>query len=197
MSESCRSLIEVLAELQDPRMPRGKRHPFRAIVALAVVATLCGYKSYGAMADWGRNYGAALAHALGFTRPKTPCAATFYHLFRRLDPTALERLLSAWAHEILAATPPPKGEPEPIAIDGKTLRGSKHQGALNVHLLSALSQRLGVTLFQSAVSDKTNEIGAIQEVLSALVLEGRVVTVDALLCQRKVAEAIVSRGGTT
>jgi predicted transposase YbfD/YdcC len=52
-------------------------------------------------------------------------------------------------------------------------------------------------LFQSAVSDKTNEIGAIQEVLSALVLEGRVVTVDALLCQRKVAEAIVSRGGTT
>jgi predicted transposase YbfD/YdcC len=54
-----------------------------------------------------------------------------------------------------------------------------------------------LTLFQQAVSDKTNEIGAIHQVLSALVLEGRVVTVDALLCQREVAGAIVARGGTT
>ena len=77
------------------------------------------------------------------------------------------------------------------------MRGAKQQGALEVHLLSVLSQRLGLTLFQHAVADKTNEIGAIQEVLAALVLEGRVVTMDALLCQREVARTIREKGGTT
>jgi len=54
-----------------------------------------------------------------------------------------------------------------------------------------------LTLYQTAVSDKTNEIGAIQELLAALVLEGRVVTMDALLCQREVAQTIRAKGGTT
>ena len=84
-----------------------------------------------------------------------------------------------------------------MAIDGKTVRGAKQQGALEVHLLSVLSQRLGLTLWQQAVADKTNEIGAIQEALAALVLEGRVVTMDALLCQREVARTIREKGGTT
>jgi len=84
---------------------------------------------------------------------------------------------------------------EAIAIDGKTLRGSRKQGALNVHLLSALSQRLGLTLFQQAVEDKTNEIGGIEELLNGLVLQGRIVTCDALLTQRKVAQGIVEEGG--
>lgn len=197
MSATCRPLIEVLAEVQDPRKPRGKRHPATAMLALAVVATLCGAKGYGAIAEWGRNYGGPLARALGFTRRKTPCAATFYHLLRRLDRQALEQALATWAERVLSASPPMEGEREKLAIDGKTLRGSLQQGALDVHLLSVLSQRLGLTLRQQAVSEKTNEIGAIQEVLAALVLEGRVVTLDAMLCQRAVAETIVGKGGTT
>jgi hypothetical protein len=55
MTGECRPLIEVLAEVQDPRKARGKRHPFAAILALAVVATLCGAKGYSAIAAWGRN----------------------------------------------------------------------------------------------------------------------------------------------
>jgi len=167
------------------------------MLALAVVATLCGAKGYGAIAEWGRNYGGPLARALGFTRSKTPCAATFYHLLRRLDRLALERALATWAESALAASPPQEGEWEALAIDGKSLRGSQQQGALDVHLLSVLSQRLGLTLLQQAVPDKTNEIGAIQQVLCALVLEGRVVTMDAMLCQREVAATIMGKGGTT
>jgi hypothetical protein len=109
----------------------------------------------------------------------------------------LERALSRWAEAVLASLPPPPGRPEALAIDGKTLRGSKKQGALNVHLLPVLSHRLGVTLYQHAVSEKTNEIGAFPEVLAALVLEGRIITADALLCQREIARQIVGRGGTT
>ena len=197
MSETCRPLIEVLAEIEDPRHARGRRHPFVAILALAVVATLCGAKGYVAIAEWGRNYGGALALALGFTRPKTPCASTFYLALRDLDRPTFERVLGQWAEQVLAATPRRKGEWEALAIDGKTVRGAKQQGALEVHLLSVLSQRLGLTLFQHAVADKTHEIGAIQEVLAALVLEGRVVTMDALLCQREVARTIREKGGTT
>lgn len=197
MTTGSRSLLDVLAQIPDPRDPSGRRHPLVAMLALACAATLCGARGYGAIAEWGRNYGADLARALGFTRDKTPCAATFFLLFRRLDRAALEAALSTWAGALLEQMPPPKGTRDALAIDGKTLRGSKQQGALEVHLLSVLSHRLGLTLHQQAVADKTNEIGAIQAVLEAVVLEGRVVTVDALLCQRKVARSIVARGGTT
>jgi hypothetical protein len=197
MVETCRSLIEVLAEVEDPRKARGKRHPLAAILALSVAATLCGAQGYGAIAEWGRNHGAALARALGFTREKTPCAGTLHYLFQRLDRQALERVLSAWAETILASLPPSKGSWEALAIDGKTLRGSKQQGALEVHLVSVLSHRLGLTLYQQAVSEKSNEIGVLPQVLSALVLDGRVITADAMLCQREIAQQIVERGGTT
>lgn len=84
-----------------------------------------------------------------------------------------------------------------MALDGKSLRGSRKQGAINVHLLSVLSQRLGLTLAQQAVDDKTNEIPAAQALLAGLVLEGRVLTMDALLCQREIARTIREKGGTT
>ena len=189
-------MMEVLGEVEDPRQRRGQRHPLRPILALWVAATLCGAKGYDAIAQGGRNYGAELARAVGFTRQKSPCAATFFHVFRRLERPAFEAQLSAWAEGGLATFPPREGEPEALAIDAKTLRGAQQQGALEVHLLSVLSHRLGLTLFQPALPSHTNEIGAIQQVLAALVLEGRGVTLDAMLCQPEIAQTIVDRGGT-
>ena len=80
-------------------------------------------------------------------------------------------------------------------MDGKTLRGSKRQGAQDAHLLAAFSHRLGVVLGQAGVPDKTNEIGAASAFLLTLVLEGRIVTADALLTQREVAQTILDGGG--
>ena len=82
-----------------------------------------------------------------------------------------------------------------IARDGTTLRGSRKQGAPGVHLLSALSHRLGLTLAQQAVDDKTNEITQVETVLRQLVLQDRVGTRDALLTQRHVAQTLVDEGG--
>ena len=82
-----------------------------------------------------------------------------------------------------------------MALDGKTLRGSKKRGAADAHLLAALSHRLGVVLGQVAVEDKTNEIGAAGAFLLTLVLAGRVITADALLAQRALAQVIIARGG--
>ncbi len=192
MSQRCRPLKDVVAEITDPRAARGKRHSLGAILALVLVATLCGYRSYSAMAEWGRNYGAGVMAALGFTHPTPPCAATLHRVLRRLDRQAVEAALGGWAEEVLAAT----GRRAGVALDGKTLRGSRKQGAVGTHLLSALSHRLGLTVAQDAVGDKTNEITAVHTVLRGLILEGRVVTVDALLTQRAVAQAIADGGGS-
>lgn len=193
MSQPCRPLMDVLAEIDDPRAASGRRHSLVALLALVCVATLCGYRSYSAMAEWGRNYGATLMAALGFTHPIPPCAATLHRVLRRLDRQQVEGVLGAWAEEALAATP--ASAPEAFAIDGKRLRGSHKQGAPGTHLLSALSHRLGLTVAQEAVDDKTNEITAVQTILRGMLLEGRVITVDALLTQRAVAQTIVERGG--
>ena len=195
MSQPGRPLIDVLAEIPDPRQARGKRYPLVAVLALACAAMLCGYRSYSAIAEWGRNYGAALLQALGFPRATAPCAATLSLLFRRLDCARLEAALGQWAEAALAAAPPAPDAGEGLSLDGKTLRGSRKQGAPGAHLLSALSQRLGLTLAQTAVDEKTNEISAVQTVLEHVLLAGRVVTLDALLTQRAVAQAIVDRSG--
>jgi hypothetical protein len=82
-----------------------------------------------------------------------------------------------------------------VALDGKTLRGSKKPGAPGTHLLSAVSHHVGLTLAQQAVDDKTNAITQVEVVLGQVVLENRVFTMDALLTQRHVAQAIVDGGG--
>jgi hypothetical protein len=211
-----RPLAEFLAKVEDPRRKQGVRHPLSAILSMAVAAMLCGYRTYPAIAEWGRVYGGDLVKALGFTREKTPSASTLFRLLSRLDRGQLEEQLGAWAQQAMGALARPSSEgPGPaeagaaeagpagakcrdgVSIDGKTLRGSRRQEAPGVHLLSAFSHRLGVTLGQVAVDDKTNEITAVHELLKGLILQGRVVTMDALLTQKEVAKSIRAKGGTT
>ena len=173
MTRSSLALTEVFSAIPDFRQARGKRHPLPAILALAAAAMLCGYRSYSAIAEWGRNYGQTLAAALGFKNGKTPCAATLHTIFGRLDKQRFEARLGTWAEAVLAATPTAELEAE--AIDGKSLRGSQKQGAIGAHLLSAVSHRLGLTLGQRAVPEKTNEIGAANELLAGLILDSATV----------------------
>jgi len=194
MIPQSRPLIDVLAEMPDFRHPRGKRHPLAAILALACSAMLCGYRSYTAIAEWGRHYGEPLVRALGFTR-RPPCAATLHTVFRRVDREVLEAKLGMWAEGLLTGRATLAGTEDAVAIDGKTLRGSQKQGAPGAHLLSAFAHRLGLTLAQQAVADKTNEIPVVLELLRQMVLEGRVITMDALLTQRQIAQQILEAGG--
>jgi len=105
-------------------------------------------------------------------------------------------VLGAWADSVVGSLPAAPETPGiAVALDGKTLRGSKKQGAPGTHLLAALAHHVGVTLAQQAVDDKSNEITAVETILQQLVLEGRIVTMDALLTQRPVAQTIVDKGG--
>ena len=188
-------LIEVFSDIADFRKSRGKRHPLSAILALSCCAMLCGYRSYSAIAEWGRNYGTDIAQALGFTH-NTPCASTLHTIFRCLDREAFEATVGAWAERVVVTAPAAPEAPEiAMAVDGKTLRGSKKQGAPGMPLLSVLAHRVGLTLTHQAVAAKTNEIKAVETVFGQIVLTGRIVTMDALLTQRQVAQTIVEAGG--
>ena len=167
------SLLEALASVPDPRRRRGLRHPWEAVLALTVVATLAGMKSLQAIAQFGRDHGAGLAHALGFRRAKTPAASTLSKLFRRLDVDAFEAALGRWLLD--------RQEDgwQAIAIDGKTSRGSADGEAPGVHLLAAFVPAAGVVLGQLRVDAKTNEHKAALRLPGVLPLKGAVVTGDA------------------
>jgi len=186
-------LLHVLKQVPDFRSNHGKRYPLEAILVLGIAATLCGYNSYGAMAHWGKNYGQELAQALGFTNGKTPAVGTLFTVFSQVDKQALEAVLSAWNEQVLTAL----GKPVALSVDGKTLRGSRRQQAVESHLLSAVSHELGLCLYQKAVGDKENEVPAMKRLLCELLLKGRVVTMDALLTQKDIARQIVLKGGTS
>jgi hypothetical protein len=183
------SLVEALASVPDPRSPKGRRHPLTAILALTVVATLAGMRGLEAIAQFGRDHGKALAHALGFTRAKTPAKSTLSKLFRRLDVEALEAALSRW---LLARTGDGWQE---LAIDGKALRGSADGEAPGAHLLAAFVPAAAAVLAQLRVEATTNEHKAALRLLGVLPLAGKVVTGDAMFTHRDVAQAIGDGGG--
>lgn len=190
-------LKDYLAELDDPRHAKGIRHPLPAILCLCGVAMIAGAKNPEAIADWWRvrqDLGPFL-QLLGFTRDYGPSKSTLYRVLGLVSPAAFEAVLSRWTEAVLAVLPPPCGELEAINLDGKTLRGSKKQGAPNTHLLSALSQRLGITIGQMGVEDKTNEIGAMSAFLTNLVITGRVITTDAFHTQTAMSQTVVDLGG--
>ena len=190
-----RHLLDMLAEVPDPRKEKGKRHPLKAILALAIIAMLSGYRSYAAIAEYGRTY-KMLRKALGFTHKQTPCAATLYNLFQRLDVNALEETLTQW---VVAALEDfgwgSQGGLTAVAIDGKTLRGSRKQGAKITHLMSVVSHQLGITLTQKAMSEKTHELPVSLEILKVFDVSEKVVTADALLTQRSFCESVLASGG--
>lgn len=183
-------LIDVLAEVPDPRSLRGRRHPFTAVLTLVVLAMLRGAKGPVAISQFGRDHGTPLAHALGFTRGKTPAASQLSRLLRRIDADAFEAALSRWVASRL-----PAGDELIISIDGKTLRGSKDGATPGQHLVAAYAPRVEAVLAQVRVDAKTNEHKAALELLGILPVRGRVVVGDAMFCQRDVCEKVIDEGG--
>lgn len=183
-------LLDALAGVPDPRNPKGTRHPLGAVLGLAVLAMLTGAKSYSAIAQFGRDKGAALAHALGFRRGKTPAKSTLSELFRSLDAVAFEAALSGWVASRL-----PAASGLHVCIDGKAARGSRDGDAPGQHLVAAYAPAAQAVLAQLRVDSKTNEHKAALELLGVLPIKGNVFTGDAMFCQRDLCEKVIEGGG--
>jgi hypothetical protein len=184
------ALLDVLAQVPDPRDPRGIRHPLSAILSLTVLAMLTGVKSFAGISQFGRDKGHTLAHALGFRRGKTPAKSTFSELFRVLDIDAFEAALSRW---VLFRLPP--GEERVVSLDGKTLRGSKDGEIPGQHLVAAYLPQAKAVLAQVRVDAKTNEHKAALQLLGILPLAETLFVGDAMFCQRDLCAAIHEGGG--
>jgi hypothetical protein len=192
------SLWAALGEVTDQRGRHGRRHSLASLLALAVCAMLCGCGSYAAASDWGRLHRPFCLEQLGFDPQKQlPCVATFSRVFRWLDAAEFERVIQQWIAGCLGIPPAEVTiELNAVAVDGKSARGTFGHGDLpGMHLLSAFSQRLKIPLAQSRVDLKTNEPKELLFLLKTLVLDGTVITGDAIFCQREVCEAIVDRQG--
>src|SRR4051794_18874105 len=188
------SLLEALADLPDPRSRHGQRHPLHALLSLTVLAMLRGCKGPTAIAQFGRDHGVALAHALGFRRGKTPAPSCLSDLYSTLNAAAFEAALS---RRIAARTPPPDAgaDKQPVSLDGKTLRGSREGAAPGHHLVSAYAHEHQAVRAQVRVDAKTNEHKAALELLGILPVKGRIVLGDAMFCQRDLCAQIVEQGG--
>lgn len=183
------SLWDIFANVPDPRDSSGKRFPLQGILALTVAALLSGRQGLSAIARWGRSCSQEQLARLGIVRPKSPCHATYHNVFKALDNAAMEGALAKWAEEAL----PPEAA---VAIDGKTLRGSRYAEYPAVHLLCAYCDAVAGVLGQVPVeTNKENEITAAAELLKGMSLKGRVVTGDAMFAQKSVCQAVLDKGG--
>lgn len=186
------ALFVELATLPDPRSPHRRQHTLVDLVTIALCAVLSGADSWVEVAEWGRSKEPWLRTFL-----ELPAGIashdTFSRLFRLLDPHALETVLLDWVRAVL----PSPSDGSVIAVDGKTLRRShdRGNGQAALHLISAWATESGLALGQWIVPDHTNEITALPTVLEAATLPGTVITLDAMGCQREVAETIVRQGG--
>jgi hypothetical protein len=191
------TLLDAFASVPDTRSRRGRSYELPAILALGVVALLCGYRGYRAFAQWGRLYN-HLAPLLGFTRPRrdgrgwrTPCFSELAAVFAEVDAAAVEDALGRWVVARGIAALPRRT----VAIDGKVARGSRRGELPGAHLLAAYCREAEAVLAQLRVAEATNEHKTALELLKVIPLEGAVITGDAAFCQRDLCEAITAGGG--
>src|SRR5438128_908020 len=166
------SLAEALATIPDPRRAHLRVHDLVPLLQFAVAALLCGCRSLYAMAQWGqerREDDPELLVALGLRPGRSPSVATLHRVFKRLDVMAFEQALGEWlAHSGIAPH-------EPLAVDGKTLRGVHGEGIPGAHLVSVYALRAGAVLAQIRAAAKGGELAATKAALAQVDLQGRVV----------------------
>ncbi|MGW0477616.1 ISAs1 family transposase, partial [Streptomyces coeruleorubidus] len=198
--EEVLGLLERLAEVPDPRDPRGVRHRLAVVLALTACAVLAGATSLLAVGEWIADAPAHVLEQVGahpdplLSRRALPAETTVRRLLARLDGDALDRAVGSWLADRRPKTTGAAGL-RGLAVDGKSLRGAAKAKDRKIHLLAALEQATGLVLAQLDVGEKTNEITCFQPVLDTVAdLAGTVVTSDAMHTQREHADYLMGRG---
>jgi predicted transposase YbfD/YdcC len=180
--------LSAFADLPDPRR-RHCRYPLQELLLVAFAGIASGAQDWVGVSDWGMLKLDWLRRFLPFEQG-VASHDTFNRVFALLDAKAFEACFIRWMQPLCPAV---EGGPT-IAIDGKSVRGSRTGGAAMVHLVSACHTASGLTLGQVRTAAKSNEITAIPELLDAIDVKGATVTIDALGCQRSIAAKIRERG---
>ena len=179
------SLIEHFQDLPDPRVNRTKDHDLIDLLVIAVCTLLCAGESFNDMEDFGHAKHAWFKTFLTL-RNGIPSHDTFNRLFAALDPKAFLDCFLRWTQSLRQAVPQ-----EIVALDGKALRRALNADQSVKYVVSAWAESNGLVLGQWKVSDKSNEITALPELLRVLELAGCIVTTDAMGCQKKIVQEII------
>lgn len=179
-----RPLIECFEDLPDPRMDRTQRHKLIDILAIGLLTLLCRGESFSDMERFGHIRKPWLKEFLELPNG-IPSHDTFNRVFSALDPYAFLACFTTWVQGIC-----PNLADDIVAIDGKALRRAVNDGQPITVVVSAWAVDNGLVLGQVKVDDKSNEITAVPELLDALRLKGAIVTLDAMGCQKEIAQKI-------
>jgi predicted transposase YbfD/YdcC len=174
--------------LKDPRIDRKKLHSLQDIISLVVIGIICGADSWDAIEEFGNAKKEFLATFLTLSNG-IPSHDTINRVFSSINPKKFELAFISWVNSLKS-----KGiSGEVIAIDGKTIRGSKdsfHQSKA-IHLVNAWACSNELVLGQIKVDGKSNEITAIPILLDLLDIEGCIITIDAMGTQKEIASKII------
>jgi predicted transposase YbfD/YdcC len=177
--------------LPDPRVERTKLHKLEDILTLALCGVICGAETWVEIAAFGRAKEAFFRTFLELPHG-IPSHDTFGRVFAALEPGAFERCFQCWVGALAGSS-----AGKLIALDGKTLRRSldRASGKAAIHLVSAWVHENHAVFGQLRVEDKSNEITAIPKLLEMLNLREATVTIDAIGCQRDIAQRVLDGAG--
>jgi hypothetical protein len=185
---------EILERVPDPRGRQGREYALWSILALIVVSMLCGRQGCAAAFRLGRSLTREQRKQLGFYRA-TPCHGTLTETLRVLDAIVMAEVLGEWADGEGPADLGEPGDENHLAIDGKTLRASACGDEAATHVLAAFSVGLRRVVGATASAGKGMEIPDALALLERLDLADKVVTGDAMFCQKNICALIAERGG--
>ena len=182
--------LEHFRDIPDHRQSSKVVYPLDEVLLLSLLAVLAGAETFVDITRFGEAKLAFLRRFRPFAGG-TPSHDHLGDIFATLDAEAFQRCFVGW---VAALTGAPA---EVIAIDGKTVRRSfeKKAGKAAIHMVSAFAARQRLVLGQVKVAEKSNEIVAIPKLLDMLVIEGAIITIDAMGCQRDIAQKILDKGG--
>lgn len=187
-AERMQSLCECFADVSDPRVDRRKRHLLIDIIVIAILAVIANGDQWKDMRIWAEANQQWIASFLALPNG-IPSRDTFRRTISRIDPQEFQQAFLRWVKGLQ------KGMQDVINIDGKSLRGSRQEGQKPLHIVSAWACEQHLTLGQRQVDGKSNEITAIPQLLQMLELKGAIVTIDAMGCQKDIADAIIQGKG--
>ncbi len=176
---------EYFDELDDPRMESKTRHPLLSVLMITVLGVLCGAESWVDLAIFAQAKRTFLATFLDLPHGP-PRKDTFRRVFEALEPAAFRRCFLRWIGDLVGSL-----EGKHVAIDGKTLRAAlAHRDVLPLHLVHAWVVDNQALFAQLAGWGKGQELSALPDLLRLLDVRGATVTIDALGCQREIAQQI-------
>jgi predicted transposase YbfD/YdcC len=180
-----------LALIPDPRIDRCKKHHLVDILLLCIIAQVCGVASVEDIVFFGETHQAWLKQYLKLPNG-IPSADTILRVLGRIDHRKFEACFLSWTQGYFKEK---ASAGSVIALDGKRVRGSAGEERKAIHIVSAWADELGLVLGQIQTAEKSNEITAIPALLEALDISGCIITIDAMGCQKTIAQAVAAQQG--